>query len=234
MANTKDDEADDYFLTRDEEFATRYPSPLPSPGDKLFVKDQDAERKFLHEKFPPPYIDGYKKAAEILLEHVRSERVRARLLSEQHPGDSLPFDPSHWLAYPIYFSFRQSIELSLKDLVKTQQAKNPLPEDKEKKVHHDLKQLWDEIKPWALNRLRGQAEATEAFEALLEEIQCQDKGADAGRFPLRRVGKKGFQPSFDAYAPLSIDAIESACVKMLNYIQRSGPPSRMTRLPLAD
>ena len=48
---------------REEEWAARYPSPLPGPGDTIFVRDTDPERKFLQQNMSAPHIDGYKWAA---------------------------------------------------------------------------------------------------------------------------------------------------------------------------
>lgn len=206
----------EYEEARQLEYEIRYPSPLPKRGDVIFVKDQDPDRKFLQEGLGSPYTDSYRFAADILLRHVKQERTT----------DSTALDMAHWLVYPIYFCFRQSIELRLKRLLALQKADGSLPADKADLLDnkHDLRELWEPSEPWAMNKRPLVApEATESFKNLLDQIHAEDEKGDAGRYEMRWVGtgkNRKLQPSFPSYAPLLLEAVEDAGVKMLNYIQR--------------
>lgn len=206
---------------REEEWAARYPTPLPVKGDKIFVKDADADREFFQKHWPQqPYTDGYRWAADILIRYIRHERdrIKSMLSAQTDNSEVVPFDPTHWLVMPIYFSFRHSLELSLKALLRAQESDGQLPQNKKKliKTEHDLLELWKTIQPWALKKLRGLESETEAFQDLLKQIHEEDKRSDAGRYAERGDEK----PSFGPLNPLSLESVESAFVKMLNYVQR--------------
>lgn len=214
------DEDASHEEARAAELEARYPSLLPSPGDRVFVKDTDPERKSLQDNLKAPHTDGYRWAAGILIEHVNRSRADIKRALIEQP-DEMGLDPAHWLVYPIYFCFRQSIELSLKSLLEVQKAENRLPIDKEKLIttEHDLLKLWEPLEPWVSSKLRGLQEATASFNELLRQIHVEDKKGDAGRYALRKINGN-LEPSFETDAPLSLEAVENTGVKMLNYIQR--------------
>jgi len=166
MTTTPEDLYDDESDT----FGEKYPTPLPQKGDVIFVKDKDDdERQFLHTHFREPQADGYKQAAEIIIDYIKKERL-ARV-------DWSGFDSTHWLIYPAYFAYRQSVEVSLKALLKVQKSEGRLPQNEEESITrtHDLVELWGILKPWITARLSKMDSATAAFEDLLMQIHSEDE-----------------------------------------------------------
>ncbi|HMK50182.1 MAG TPA: hypothetical protein VK435_09020, partial [Thermodesulfovibrionales bacterium] len=77
--------------------------PPPSADDKLFQSADDwwhnACLNYMHDSWPA-YIIGYKKAADILVRHIKQKR---------RSQDTL--------VYPIIFLYRQYLELAIKNLI---------------------------------------------------------------------------------------------------------------------
>ncbi len=205
-----------------EEMAARYPLPLPKPGDVLFKKSTDSDRLWLDAAFsrPKTYIDGYAWAAEILFDHVLKTSEQIKTTKEEIP----PLPISHWLVNPIYFLYRHSIELSLKQLLRFQEQQGQLGLSEENKYKllnstHDLMGLWTPLRPW-LSRTVGDKLRNEiaGFDQLVNEILQQDPNGDAGRYETRKAGKHQLTESFSSLRPLDAENIRETFHKMNNFV----------------
>jgi hypothetical protein len=166
-----------------EEQAAHYPTPLPTDGDKLFKKDRNKQREEMHRTFKPAmtYINGYERAADLLY---------AQLQDGAKQGDStLPAE--HWLVYPVYFMYRHALELSLKNILRT--ASPTLNEKQRERITetHNVYTLWSMAKSWVMQFASDELKAAmPAFESMLNEIQIHDPEGEAGRYEMRKVGKR--------------------------------------------
>jgi hypothetical protein len=136
------------------------------------------------------YIDGFIEAGDRLVNGLRPEEMAtpegARLL------------------YPIFFCYRQSLELKLKDLIQSVLDgprhiipginTNARPKARRAASHkHGLKELWMQLKnlfpgcdAWASDETRN------AFEALLSELDHHDEESQAARYPVTQKDKQSF------------------------------------------
>ena len=136
------------------------------------------------------YIEGYKDAADYLVEHAVEE---------------LPVD---MLVYPIIFLYRQYLELQLKDLFRVLLLCHNNPP--KTLITHNLIQIWREFRP-LMESLDGNFEGLEYYdhiEARIKEFDLIDEKSDSFRYPLDRKGN------------LSLDDIkEDIGGEMLNVLQ---------------
>jgi hypothetical protein len=206
---TPNSEDDAYEEARQAEWEARYPRPLPAAGDRIFKQATDPDRAWFERTFPGPatYLDAYKMAADLLFREVERSRADVEATGA--------LDVSHWLVYPIYFTYRHAIELSLKQMRVARAADWGLPV--EPFLGHDLVDLWKEVESWVRDicgtSFRIQADV---FGQLLEEIQRIDPKGDAGRYDVRT----NRQPSFDGIRPLDLKNLRDTCEKMLNFLTR--------------
>jgi len=198
---------DAYEESRQAELESRYPRPLPAASDKVFKQATDSDRAWLERTFPGPatYLDAYKMAADLLFREVERSRAEVEATGA--------LDVSHWLVYPIYFTYRHAIELSLKQMREARAIDWGLTV--EPFIGHELVPLWKEVEDWIRNicgtSLRTEADA---FGQLVEEIQRIDPKGDAGRYNLRMNRR----PSFDGIRPLDLKNLHDSCEKMLNFL----------------
>ncbi len=100
--------------------------PLPDPSDTLFTSAEDwwnnACLNYFHDGWAI-YADGYKDAADILVDHVNDHGRR-----------------QDFLVYPIVFLYRQYLELAIKDLIR--QARKLLDIAEPCPKIHRIDQLW--------------------------------------------------------------------------------------------
>ena len=111
------------------------------------------------------YIEGYKNAADYLVEHAVKEW------------------PADMLVYPIVFLYRQYLELQLKDLLqilfKCHRLSCRLP------ITHDLMQIWHRFRP-LVESLDEKLEGVEYYdhiEARIKEFDIIDKTSYSFRYP---------------------------------------------------
>ena len=122
------------------------------------------------------YANGYKRAAEVLIEHVKQTRSDL---------DSL--------IYPIVFSYRQYIELGLKQLARN--ASDLLEEEFSLKRSHDLDLLWNDARS-LLERVEAEfmpeSDPTDwaPHEAIIAEFAKVDPLSMSFRYPEDKKGNK--------------------------------------------
>jgi len=184
--------------------------PWPRPGDTLFTNEGDwstatvgwtRDHWFL-------YIEGYKRAADVLVQHVIDSR------SDQD-----------FLVYPIGFLYRQAIEVSLKYLFR--EGCQLLEREPEPFKGHKLTKLWPECREileevWP----DGPRENLDAVEAVLQEFESEDQFATAFRYPTDRKGNASFPDrrrinlrNFSEVAGRSLSLLEGATTAMVEFCQ---------------
>jgi hypothetical protein len=148
--------------------------PWPAPGSKLFTdKPRDwrnnACLNFLAGDWTL-YVTGYRMAGQMLVNHVRG------MGSDQDA-----------LVYPIVFSYRQALELSLKSVI--QMGRQLLEKPGHLETTHDLVVLWRACRPileamWPDDPI----EELDAVEENIKELDAVDKQAMAFRYPVDTKG----------------------------------------------
>jgi hypothetical protein len=151
----------------------------PRVGDKLFDTKGDWWNAFVgwsHERWHG-YVEGYRKAADILVEHV-GETHR----SQDH------------LIYPIVFLYRHALEVSLKRLL----YKGAQLLDLEVVIprQHRLLPLWNECRPileevWP----SGPTKDLDAVAEVLAQFDAKDPSSTAFRYPIDTTGRASQETS---------------------------------------
>ena len=147
--------------------------PWPQKGDLLFTPAPDwwnnARVNFLHDHWET-YVDGYKRAGDVLVEHVKNTH------SDQDT-----------LVYPIVFLYRQYIELRLKIIISD--GNHFLEAKKEFPTHHDIVNLWVECKNIIIKMfVDDPIKDLTALEKCIKEFANIDPSSESFRYP---VDKKG-------------------------------------------
>ncbi len=154
--------------------------PWPQKGDQLFKADTDwwlnAGIDNWNQDFHA-YAEGYKRAADIVVEHVTANPRGGR-------------DPIDYLVFPIVFLYRQYIELRLKEIIL---IGNRL-EDREQGFpkHHRIDELWKHARP-ILERYSAKKDDLDIVEACIAELAKIDPDSDTFRYPVDRQGKKSIE-----------------------------------------
>ncbi len=147
--------------------------PWPRKGDRLFKGDADwwnnACLNYEHDQWNM-YVDGYKQAADLLVEHVKKAR-----------------SGQDYLVFPIVFLYRQYIELRLKKLIKDGNLLFSIPEEFPR--HHKVGELWKPARK-ILERAwpGGPAEDLDAVEECITQFSEKDPFSIAFRYPVDKDG----------------------------------------------
>ncbi|MDO8587175.1 MAG: hypothetical protein Q7T82_09060 [Armatimonadota bacterium] len=167
--------------------------PWPKKGDTLFATGGDrrfsAYVGYRSEWFP--YIEGYKLAADVLVESLAEDRIR------KHRSDA------DFVVYPIVFLYRQFLELSLKQII--------LDGDelcgRERKLpgRHELEPLWTRCKD-ILKKIgaRGSDSEIAAIDKCIKQFSKNDDGSYSFRYPVNT----GNKPSL----PKKLNNIDIKCL----------------------
>lgn len=177
-------------------------SPFPEIGDKLFVAcDVDWQYNAWIKKFGSnwyPYIEGYRQAADLLIEHI---------INDSRYGLDC-------LIYPITFLYRHHLELRLKAIIldgsKLLDLKSTLP------THHDIFPLWLQCRHiltevWP----EGPHAALDAIEAFIKEFCTIDKKSMSFRYP---VDKAGNPSSSSVPGLINVRHLAETMTKMANLL----------------
>ncbi len=120
------------------------------------------------------YVEGYRRAARLLFEHVaETERDQDTLV------------------YPMIFLWRQAIELQLKDLIRLRGQLEGRANWH--RGHHDLAKLWEEARPIIAGL--GPSDAPEFLTtiAALDWFDKHDPESDGFRYPTARDGSRSME-----------------------------------------
>jgi hypothetical protein len=144
--------------------------------DRVFVSGEDAETdawlKWRGDERWTAYADGYKKAADLLVEQTKQDMVA-----------------QDYVIYPVGFLYRHYLELRLKSLIMVGQQlrrKNPrFPE------HHRLWELWQQARA-VLEETWPNDPKTDLdnVEACIRQFADVDPVSEAFRYPSTRKGKE--------------------------------------------
>jgi len=147
----------------------------PRAGDVLFSGDGDwfnACVGWTRDQWVG-YIEGYKLAADLLVQHVADEQRN-----------------QDFLIYPIVFLYRQAVEVSLKHLIWVgSQLQDKRPEQKPK-PNHLLVQLWRQCRPiiedvWP----DGPKQDLDAVGTVLDQFEARDPNSTVCRYPVTKEGR---------------------------------------------
>lgn len=115
------------------------------------------------------YADGYRRAAECIF---------AQIASEYFGQDTL--------VYPLFFNWRQFVELSLKGAIREGRA---LQGGKyEAPIGHDIKELWTEARRLFVAHW-GEHEELSPAEEIIRQLSAADPGSFNFRYPLDKKSK---------------------------------------------
>jgi hypothetical protein len=153
----------------------------PEKGDQLFKAGEDwwlnavidHWNKDLHS-----YAEGYKQAAEILVERAIAASTGVRI-------------PIDYLVFPIVFLYRQYIELRLKEIILLGNKLFDRPQGFPK--IHEISKLWksarailEELKP------KPSSEELDTVERCMDEFSRLDPESESFRYPVTKKGMKAF------------------------------------------
>jgi hypothetical protein len=149
--------------------------PWPRKGDQLFAEDDDwwnnACVGWSRDEWTA-YGEGYKRAAEILVQHV---------VDTQRDQD--------FLIFPIGFLYRQYLEVRLKHLLRDGflllDVREAFP------THHRLNELWKGCRR-VLEQVwpDGPRDDLDAVEEVIEQFKQKDPGSTAFRYPVDTKGNR--------------------------------------------
>ncbi len=118
------------------------------------------------------YADGYKEAADNLVEQVKNERFKADTF-----------------VYPIVFNYRQYVELRLKELIIKGRKLYDIPDQLKK--NHNLSDLWKECRG-LLERVwpKGAKQDLDKVERLIMDFHVADPSSYSFRYPVNTKGEE--------------------------------------------
>ncbi len=157
-----------------------YHYPQIKKGDQLFIKSLDPWHNAIINKQNVNliiYSSGYKRAADLLIEHI---------IQTRREQDNLIF--------PILFSYRQSIELNLKMLIRLGNALIDIFEDYPK--HHDINKLWKKYRKIYCkifseeDILDDEKMHLESMDNLINQFSEVDPFSIDSRYPENKEGKR--------------------------------------------
>src|SRR5438094_155590 len=135
--------------------------PWPQKGDVLFTAGSDwwhnACVGWSRDQWIA-YAQGYKIAADLLVEHVKETQRQ-----------------QDFLVYPIVFLYRQSFEIALKHLLR--QGSRLLDQEQQLPTHHRLVPVWQQCRSilehvWP----SGPKEDLDAVSAIIQQFDEKDPG----------------------------------------------------------
>jgi len=187
-----------------------YYSPLIWNESLLFSSDMDWwHNAYLYEfhRSWNSYAAGYRKAAEVLVEHCSS-------LSW---GRNNPYYEKNTLVYPIIFLYRQYVELTLKKIIQegNKVVVNPQP----LRLNHKLKELWDVCRHIIQEReLPISVEDLSSLESYVEQFSKFDPGATTFRYPVTTQDKPSLPPTLTS---ISLRRLADAMQKCATLLERT-------------
>lgn len=173
--------------------------PWPQKGDILFKPAPDwwnnARVNFLHDHWET-YVDGYKRAGDVLVEHVKNMR------SDQDT-----------LVYPIVFLYRHYIELRLKIIF--MDGKQFVEDKKEFPAHHDIVNLWGECKKIIVKVfVDDPIKDLNAVEKCIKEFAKIDPSSESFRYP---INKQGY-PTLSALSHINLRNLSEVISRIASFL----------------
>ena len=148
--------------------------PWPKNGDKLVTATFGGSIAFLHFKTFSSYASGYKRSADILIEHIRQQESDQDLL-----------------VYPVIFLYRHYIELMLKAIITIGQRVEGC--DVQIPPHHKLENLWDDAKKIIRTHFpEADNPASIVGNQILEFAKLDNSGEEC-RYPVLKSGEPSLE-----------------------------------------
>ena len=145
------------------------------------------------------YIEGYRLAAEFLIERVASTG----------------FDQD-FLVYPICFLYRHYVELSLKDIIGTGQEL--FDEDSAPPGGHELQKLWVKARPHIEREFSGESNQLTRVDELIVELSSADPTSQTFRY---RVDNRG-RPHLAGQEVLNLGQFAEAMRELSTFLEGCG------------
>ena len=157
----------------------KFKSEVPQKDDKLFKKGDDRQLNAQIDNNNlnfDSYARGYKKAADILVEHIKDEQQDINLL-----------------VFSIVFLYRQCIELRLKDIINKGKELFGLSKDIPK--HHDINRLWEECREIADKTISyiSYGFDRKILNDLIKQFMDVDKISTTFRYPVDKKDNLSFK-----------------------------------------
>jgi hypothetical protein len=188
----------------DDDLDSTLPDTL-SAGERLFPPVTSLERHTADLEWEwvgdARYIDGFRRAAQVLADHV----IRPRGEGSQAPGNFA----AEILVMPILYCYRHWIEARLKDLwILGGQWKG---DEVDPRKTHDLSVLWRHARPALEDAFpTSDREELDRVEAIVLELAAADPEAVAFRYS---HGKKG-QPTLSAIRQIDVEHVRGVMDKV--------------------
>jgi hypothetical protein len=174
--------------------------PWPQEGDQLFTSNGDwwhnACLNFVHDN-GELYVDGYKRAADILVEYVLRNRMYIDLL-----------------VYPIIFLYRQYLELRLKELI--QHGRSLIDDPGDFPKHHNIDRLWKQLR-YIIEKseLETKPEDFNVVESCINEFSLIDPSSMAFRYATDKDGK----PSLPDLTHINLKHFSDVTQKIASFLE---------------
>jgi hypothetical protein len=168
---------------------------------QLFAPDIDPQHNACLTRVHLPwglYADGYRRAAELLIEHCET------------------FYEKNTLVYPIVFLYRQYIELRLKDIVR--ESKQVVEKPSPPLQHHKLDALWPVCRSIIQERdLPVSTEDLSRIESCIKQFREFDPTSEAFRYPETKQGGLSLPPHLEKISLRGLaDAMKSLAGSLEN------------------
>ncbi|WP_156815777.1 hypothetical protein [Thioalkalivibrio sp. ALJ24] len=144
------------------------------------------------------YVEGYKRAAEVLIAHVGEER-----------------QDQDYFVYPIVFMYRQHLELQLKGIILLARRLLQRPEEGHP-THHKLNCLWSLAKGLARDVWADHGDPPEfaAADHFIEQFSTVDPESMAFRYP----DKKDGSPSLPGITHINFDHLQQCMNQIIPFL----------------
>lgn len=186
------------------------PTLLPSAEDKLFDGGEDwwhnACLNYMHNDWLA-YVIGYKKAADILVRHIKQERRY-----------------QDTLVYPIIFLYRQYLELAIKNLIYKSRTLQDI--EATTPMGHNIYELWRVCENLLGDISPGDSvEELKQIRRLISDFCSVDPKSTAFRYPEDKDGKPSLpgikhinlRNTYDVMEKISV-ILEGADMQITEYL----------------
>ena len=170
---------------------------------KKYNPFRDAALNMIRENSWCIYADGFKRGAELLIEHVESTYEVNTVI------------------FPVLFLYRQYIELSLKEAIGYGRYLEKLPQTPP--GGHDLKNLWGEAKAYVRKNISDVCYAElDSIEKLILDIHTIDPTSEGSRYPVvKKRGTSRRGPSFSYNSPrINLDELSDSIKAVSEFLNK--------------
>lgn len=181
-----------------------FPDPIPWPqaGDRALLPGNWQMNACMPGQWATDrwygYVEGYRRAATILLEHVQERRSDADVL-----------------VYPLVFLWRQHVELQLKRVISFGRELSPDAGSLSYPKHHRLDELWRDAREHILREEPNVSSECQAVTTIIAEVARLDPDSFEFRYP---ESKSGARTLADVGPHLNLETLHEAFLKTANFL----------------